>query len=95
MEEEVVMTRNKFAGLRKTLNDQHSLIRQNSRVRWLKEGDTNTSYFHGSLSVRRRSNRLVALKVDDLWVEEVSQIKADVKKFFSNIYLEESWKRPL
>lgn len=70
----VVVRRKKFAELRKGLNDKHSLIRQKSWVIWLKEGDANTSFFHASLAGRRRHNQLVAIKVDDICIEEAAQI---------------------
>lgn len=77
-EEEIVLRRVKFVDLRKSLNDKHSLLRQKSRVKWLKEGDANTSFFHTSISNRRRHNRLLAIQVEDLWIEEVDQIKTEV-----------------
>lgn len=44
-EDKVKLRRKKFAELRRALNDKESLIRQKSRVKWLKEGDADTSFF--------------------------------------------------
>lgn len=37
----------------------------------------------------------MAFKVDNFWMEEVKQIKNEVKKHLSNLYKEEEWERPL
>lgn len=50
----------------RNLNLEESIIRLKSRIRWLKEGDQNTSFFHASLKERRRSNEIVFVpKVGD------------------------------
>lgn len=84
----------KFADLWMSLNAKESLIRQKSKIKWIRDGDLNTLFFHACLAIRRRRNQLVAILVDDLWVEEVDQIKNEVIKHFSNIYLEEGGVRP-
>lgn len=45
-----------------------SLTYQRSRVRWFKEGDANTSFFHACVKRRKRSNAVLTLKVDDGWM---------------------------
>jgi hypothetical protein len=44
---------------------KESLLKQKSRMKWVKEGDSNTKYFHESIKQRRGRNQLVALKVGD------------------------------
>lgn len=62
----------------------------------MKDGDANTSFFffHATLSNRRRYNQLLAIQVEELRVEEVDTIKTEVTRFFSDIYREESGRRP-
>lgn len=93
--EEVEKRRKKFSELRKVLFDKESLIKQKSRVKWLKEGDANTSFFHACLSIRRINNRMVAINVDGIWIEEAIKIKEEVTKYFTKIVAEENWQRPL
>lgn len=66
-ESEVGIRRSKFVELWEATNAKESLLRQKSRVKWLQEGDSNSSYFHANLVVRRRRSQLVAIKVEDLW----------------------------
>ncbi|GJX76396.1 RNA-directed DNA polymerase, eukaryota, reverse transcriptase zinc-binding domain protein [Tanacetum coccineum] len=39
-------------------NDELSFQKHKTRVKWLKEGDKNTTYFHGILKARRHKNRV-------------------------------------
>lgn len=93
-EVEVNERRSKFAELWMSLNAKECLLRQKSGAQWIKEGDLNASFFHACLAIRRRRNQVVAIRVDDLWVEEVEQFKHEIVKHFNNLYLEEVEERP-
>ena len=43
---------------------EEMMWRQKSRVKWLKEGDRNTTFFHSVVAARRRSNFLGFLSFD-------------------------------
>lgn len=45
-----------------------NLMYQKARSRWLKEGDSNSAYFHSCVNYHRRKNNIVALQSDDSWV---------------------------
>lgn len=62
------------------LND--SILYQKSRDKWIREGDSNTKYFHNSINWRRRINSLRGLLDDGVWVEDPRLVKAKVKEFF-------------
>lgn len=57
-EDEIVLRKSKFVELWKALNAKESLLRHKSRVQWLREGDSNSSFFHASLIIRRRKNQV-------------------------------------
>ena len=46
-----------------------SIVRQKSRSKWIKEGDSNTSYFHKIINNSRRRNALRGMLIDGIWVE--------------------------
>ncbi|XP_045791549.1 uncharacterized protein LOC123886261 [Trifolium pratense] len=76
------------------LHLKESLLKQKSRTRWVKEGDSNTRYFHESIKSRRRRNQLMALKDEDHWVHGVKEVKGFVKNFFENNFKENWENRP-
>jgi hypothetical protein len=76
------------------LHFKESLLKQKSRMKWVKEGDSNSRYFHESIKSRRRRNQLVALKEGDNWIQGVSEIKAFVKNFFADNFGERWEDRP-
>jgi len=63
---------------------QASLSWQNSRMKWLQEGDANSKFFHGVMSARRRHNSIHMVSVGCTIVEGVPNIRATVFEPFSN-----------
>ncbi|CAN1820450.1 LINE-1 retrotransposable element ORF2 protein [Linum perenne] len=61
--------------------------KQRAGIRWLKEGDKNTKFFHASTIQRRQKNRILKLKTDDLlWIEEEEEIARHIKSFYENLF---------
>lgn len=69
------------------------MLRQKSRQKWLSEGDANISFFHACIKARRARNQIVALLVDDSWVEEVAGVKCEIQNYFSKQFDELDWER--
>ncbi|GJS50788.1 hypothetical protein Tco_0624150 [Tanacetum coccineum] len=44
--------------------DEEKVLKQKSKVNWLKEGDLNTAYFHNLLKGRKNKSRIVSIKYD-------------------------------
>ncbi|CAL1371925.1 unnamed protein product [Linum trigynum] len=64
---------------------------QKSRVRWLKKGDTNTSYFHTVMRTRRKRNFVAGLRGDiGEWITKETG-KADMAcSFYHNLFTSEN-----
>lgn len=76
LEEEEYIRRNVAqAELLRNLNLKQSLCAQKARIKWLKEGDINSSFFHKAINQRRKSNELVGLQINGQWVEDVAAVK--------------------
>ncbi|MCI27673.1 endonuclease/exonuclease/phosphatase family protein, partial [Trifolium medium] len=82
-------------------SDIHSLSRlhasicwQQSRSRWLNEGDANTKYFHTILASRRRGNAISSLQVGDTNVEGVTPIRSAVVSHFALHFKKANVDRP-
>ncbi|GKA76429.1 hypothetical protein Tco_0782890 [Tanacetum coccineum] len=53
----------------------------------LRDGDRNTTYFHTSTIIRRKFNRIEALKNDaDEWILDQDELKNMMVSFFRNLY---------
>ncbi|XP_058749275.1 uncharacterized protein LOC131622266 [Vicia villosa] len=61
----------------RNLNLKESMLKQKSRIRWIKEGDCNTKYFHAAVRNRSRKNNIVALKIEQGNLEEVGDVKRE------------------
>jgi hypothetical protein len=54
--------RNKMGVL---LAQEEAFWKQQSKVYWLKEGDTNSRFFHATASSKKRHNNIMVLKTDE------------------------------
>lgn len=61
-----------------------SLLWQQSRMQWLKEGDANSKLFHRCIKKRRKVNEILGLNFDGSFVEEVEPLKSKIKGHFEN-----------
>lgn len=64
------------------------MIKQKSRVKWVHEGNHNTKFIHSCLNSKRRSNHIVLLERDWVVLEEVVDVKREVRRFFSESFKE-------
>lgn len=69
------------------LLQEEMLWLQKSRNDWLKAGDDNAKFFHTLTLVRKRRNRIEALKNEDgVWVDRKEQLKSMAVNFYSSLF---------
>lgn len=91
-----VMERKKIIGdLWQAYKSKESILFQKARFKWLKEGDTNSRFFHKCINSRRRSNEIIGLWIDNRWEEKAVIVKEKIRNHFHNIFNEEHWERPI
>lgn len=71
---------------------RESLFKQKSRVKWIKESNCNSKFFHIVVNWRRRKNMIRGIEVDKSWVEEPSVVK-EPRKIFKDRFSEDHWER--
>ena len=60
---------------------------QRSRIRWLKEGDRNSKFFHISTIQRRKRNLIAKIQNDSgVWLTLEEAIRKEATKFFTKLY---------
>ncbi|XP_019427226.1 PREDICTED: uncharacterized protein LOC109335545 [Lupinus angustifolius] len=69
-EEDISARRSATAELWRLSSQKDNLLCQKSRQSWLKEGDSNSKFFHASINQRRRSNRIPGLFIEGEWVDD-------------------------
>ena len=88
--------------LKKSLQEQlwsaalayESMLRQKSRVKWIREGDRNSAYFHRMINHRRRINAIQGLLIAGEWVQEPTRVKNAVLNHFKHRFSEQNPQRP-
>lgn len=71
----------------KTLSKQHNFWKQRAKAFWLKDGDSNTKFFHDSMKRRMRNNRIEKLKHFECnWVHEGPELRDFLVGYFSDFF---------
>lgn len=68
---------------------------QNSRAKWVKEGDKNTKYFHALASSRKRRNCITSISANGITIDDFAGIQNEAVSFFRNIFKEDHSCRPI
>lgn len=69
------------------LLQENSYWRQRAKNFWLRDGDTNSKFFHASATARKKRNKIQRLKVhNDVWVDSQQGLHDIAYSYFSNIY---------
>jgi hypothetical protein len=69
--------------------------RQKSRVKWLREGDRNTRFFHRVANSNRRINSIDRLSIDGTLTTDQIAIGEGLVNFYNNLFFDEALRRPL
>ncbi|XP_071905711.1 uncharacterized protein [Coffea arabica] len=61
--------------------------RQKAAIKWIKEGDVNTSFFHATVKQKRSSNFIARIRgTGDSWLDDIEDIKLSASDFFSSLF---------
>ncbi|MCI27569.1 transposon TX1 putative protein, partial [Trifolium medium] len=93
-EDETGRRKHLFSEMWHLKRSKESSIVQRSRARWLKEGDSNSSFFHACVKSRRNRNAILALQTEQGWIESPVDVRRAVVSFFRNHFSSVEWQRP-
>lgn len=94
-DEEKVAKATSFMEYEEVIKNEEIYWRQRSRTQWLKEGDTNTKYFHKMASVHRRYNGIDQLQIQGVLTEDPAEIRDGILSFYHNLFTETVAWRPV
>ena len=83
-EDERIMRVDLLSQLRSLEEKEEAMLKQKSRVEWIKNGDSNSKFFHSKLRWRRAQNDLVGIRINDTWCDDPQRVKSQVKQFFKS-----------
>jgi len=87
LDENMIMVRRDLLSQLQVINTRNeSLLQQKSIALWIKQGDSNSTFFHASIKWRRMRNEIkgVLFQNSGSWVEEPDTVKEMVKEFYKN-----------
>ena len=84
----------KFENFWRLLRAKDSMMVQRSRIKWLREGDANTKFFHNCVKGRASRNQVNAILVDGVWIQSPTEVRRVVVEYFTNHVSTERWERP-
>ncbi|XP_071902386.1 uncharacterized protein [Coffea arabica] len=65
--------------------------KQKAALRWLRDGDANTSFFHSVVRQRRNSNFIARIKdAEGRWLDAAQDIKTSATEFYADLFTSES-----
>lgn len=93
-EDEIILRKEDFIILWDLLKKKESLDAQKSRSRWIKQGDSNSRYFHNLMKFRKRKNGITGIHHHNSWLEDPPAVKEAIRSFFDNQFKEKASFRP-
>ncbi|XP_058750108.1 uncharacterized protein LOC131623108 [Vicia villosa] len=94
-EENLVFRKEATCGFWRNLRIKENMLVQKSRMKWLKEGDTNSGFFHKVMKQRRIHNHIGPILTSGGMVESVEEVREEVFKHFGNKFVEPEVTRPV
>jgi hypothetical protein len=66
--------------------DEEKYWHEKSRDQWLKDGDSNTSYFHRVVSNRKKKKLILNLEIEGQMSDSFPQIEKHIIAFYKNLF---------
>ncbi|CAL5202623.1 unnamed protein product [Lathyrus oleraceus] len=77
-----------------SLEDRERSLHKKSKQKWIKEGDSNSKFFHRTMKQLFRKNKMVGLLTEFVWTGEVQEVKKGIRHHFESSFNEPKFNRP-
>lgn len=79
-----------------TIHHKESILKQNSRNRWIRLCDLNRRFFHNAVKERIRRNLLLTMvNQQGIRLEGVEEVRVEIASYFESKFNEDFVDRPL
>lgn len=73
------------------LTFEEAFFKEKARIKWMKEGDKNTQFFHRTVRMYNARNKILRLQNEDgNTIEDYNQVQQTAINFFQNLFTEPS-----
>nr|GEY33271.1 hypothetical protein [Tanacetum cinerariifolium] len=94
--DEIAMKRAMIVQELQDIDKRSSLeLAQKAKVKWVIEGDENTSFFHGMLNKKRNSLSIRGIMVEGVWIDEPKLVKNEFLTHFRRSFLQPDLRRAI
>ncbi|XVE92485.1 hypothetical protein REPUB_Repub01dG0101200 [Reevesia pubescens] len=84
----------KTSALWKEYSILESMWKQKSRIKWLREGDQNSRFFHSICKMKNTRNNFAGLKINRVWEDDPDKGKRGIYEHYAGHFSESCWNRP-
>ncbi|XP_071700296.1 uncharacterized protein [Rutidosis leptorrhynchoides] len=92
--EELILWREKRKQWLEKDRTKTEILKQKARVRWILEGDENTTFFHSMIRRNNTKNNIRGLKINGVWNDSPKDIKDETFAHFKRMFEEPDVERP-
>ncbi|KAK1428400.1 hypothetical protein QVD17_17233 [Tagetes erecta] len=75
-------------------NKKKADLRQKSRIKWMIDGDENSSFFHGIINGNKKRNKIHGIDINGRWEVEPALVKKEIHSIFKAKFSEAHPSRP-
>ncbi|XP_019429666.1 PREDICTED: uncharacterized protein LOC109337200 [Lupinus angustifolius] len=93
-ENDVQARQSDTAELWRLSRQKNNLLWQKSRQKWIREGDSNSKFFHLSINKNWSFKKITGLDIDGEWIDDPIAVKSHISTFFEDKFDENYRSRP-
>ncbi|XP_019433565.1 PREDICTED: uncharacterized protein LOC109340346 [Lupinus angustifolius] len=94
LDEDINLSREATTELWRLSRQNDNLLLQKSRQRWIRDGDSNSKFFHLSINKNQKFKKFTGLSIEGEWIEDPTRVKNYISSSFEAKFEECTGCRP-